>query len=149
MRKLLTVMVVAGVVTVQAAHAVQQTIPAGQGKPSPAADADRGSKPITVTGCVAQAGAVYRLDHAIVPTDPDVDTQSRPGTEARANPEMVSYLLSGSDVKAHLGHKVEVAGTLSNEKTPKDAAGIKAVPGMKLVGTLNVKSLKMVGAACP
>jgi hypothetical protein len=28
-------------------------------------------------------------------------------------------------------------------------AGIKTVPGMKLAGTLNVKSVKMVSATCP
>lgn len=143
----LMVTVIAGLVTVQTAQAAGQTMPADKGQPARAAT--DGNKPITVTGCVAQSGAVYRLDHAIVATDPDVDTQNRPGTEARANPEMVSYLLIGSDPKAHLGHKVEVAGTLSNDKPSKDTAGIKEAPGMKLAGTLNVKSLKMVGAACP
>ncbi len=147
MKVLLMVTVVAGLVTVPTAHAARQTIPADKGQPSRAAAKDA-SKPITVVGCVAQSGASYRLDHAIVPTDPDVDAQNRPGTEARPTPEMVSYLLTGSDVKAHLGHKVEVAGTLSNQ-TSKDLEGSKAAPRMKLVGTLNVTSVKMVGVACP
>jgi hypothetical protein len=103
-------------------------------------------KPSTITGCVAQSDARYRLDHAIVATDSDVDTQNRPATEASATPKMTSYTLVGADLKAHLGHKVEVTGTISSDKTSTDIAG---VPGMKIVGTLNVKSVKMVSKTCP
>jgi hypothetical protein len=92
---------------------------------------------------------VYRLDHAIVPVDTDADTQNRPGTEASATPKMMSYILTGGDVKSHLGHKVEVSGTMSSDKTSKETAGIKAAAGMTLAGTLNVKSVKMVSATCP
>ena len=106
-------------------------------------------KPATISGCVAQAGASYRLDHAIVATDSDVDAQNRPATEANPTPKTISYALTGADLKAHLGHKVEVTGTISTDTKSKDAAEIKDVPGMKLVGTLNVKSVKMISAACP
>ena len=106
-------------------------------------------KPITVIGCVAQSEGAYRLDHAMVGTDIDSETQQRPSTEASPTPKMLSYMLTGADVKSHLGHKVEVTGTMSSDKTSKDAAGIKNAPGMKLAGTLNVKSVKMVAATCP
>ncbi len=86
-------------------------------------------KPSTITGCVAQSGAVYRLDHAMIGTDPDVDTQNRPSTEASPTPKMLSYTLIGADVKAHLGHKVEVTGTISSDKTPKDTAASHRGPG--------------------
>jgi hypothetical protein len=122
-------------------------MPANKGQ-KPATDKDS-VKPSTVVGCVAQSGALYRLDHAIVGTDPDVDTQNRPATEASATPKMMSYTLVGADLKAHIGHKVEVTGTISSDKTSKDTAEIKGVPGMKRVGTLNVKSVKMVSVTCP
>jgi hypothetical protein len=106
-------------------------------------------KPTTIVGCVAQSNGAFRLDHAIVSTDMDADTQQRPSPEASATPKMLSYLLAGADVKAHVGHKVEATGTVSSEKTSKGAGEMKGVPGMKLVGTLDVKSVKMVSATCP
>jgi hypothetical protein len=147
MKKLLMVVVVGGCIAAHPAHAGQQNIPAGKSQ-TPATDKGR-TKPITVTGCVAQSGAVYRLDHAVVAIDTDVDTQNRPATEASPTPKMMSYALIGTEVKAHLGHKVEVTGTMSSSKASTDDAGIKEVPGMKLVGTLNVKSVKMVANTCP
>ena len=103
----------------------------------------------TISGCVAQAGASYRLDHAIVATDPDLDTQHRPATEASPTPKMITYTLIGADVKEHVGHKVEVTGTISTDTKSKDAAEIKGTAGMKLVGTMNVKSVKLISATCP
>ena len=111
MKNLLMVVFLASVIGAMPARAGQQKTPADKSQ-TPAT----GTKPSTIIGCVAQSGAVYRLDHAIVATDPDVDTQSRPGTEANATPKVRSYTLAGADVKAHLGHKVEVTGTISNEK---------------------------------
>ena len=148
MKKLLMVVLLASFVGAVAAQAGQQNMPANKGQ-KPATDKDS-MKPSTITGCVAQSGALYRLDHAIVGTDSDVDTQNRPSTEASPTPKMMlSYTVMGADLKAHLGHKVEVTGTISTEKTSKDTAAAKGVPGMKLVGTLNVKSVKMVSEACP
>jgi hypothetical protein len=144
MKKVLTAVFLAGFVGAVPAQAGQQSMPAvNDQKPATSKDT---MKPSTITGCVAQSDARYRLDHAIVATDSDVDTQNRPGTEASATPKMMSYTLVGADFKAHLGHKVEVTGTISSDKTSKDVAG---VPGMKIVGTLNVKSVKMVSQTCP
>ena len=106
-----------------------------------------GAKLSTITGCVAQSGALFRLNQAIIGTDPDVDTQARPSPEG--TPKMLSYALIGDDLKAHLGHKVEVTGTLTNDRTSKDTVAIKAIPGMKPAGTLTVKSMKMVAETCP
>lgn len=107
------------------------------------------AKPSTISGCVARAGASYRLDHAIVATDPDLDSQNRPATEASPTPKMIAYALTGADVKEHVGHKVEATGTISTGMKPKAAAEIKGTPGMKLAGTLNVTSIKMISATCP
>jgi hypothetical protein len=147
MKKVLMVVSLASLVGIGAAHAGQQNVPANK-EQKPATQKDS-LKPSSITGCVAQSGALYRLDHAIIGTDPDVDTQNRPSTEASPTPKMISYTLMGADLKAHLGHKVEVTGTISSNKASNDAAAIKEVPGMKLVGTLNVKSVKMVSTTCP
>ena len=123
-------------------------MPAAKAQKPRVADKD-GMKPTTITGCVAQSGTVYRLDHAMVAVDIDTDTQNRPGTEASATPKMMSYILMGGDVKAHVGHKVEVTGAMSSDKTSKANVGIKGAPGMELSGTLNVRSVKMISAMCP
>jgi hypothetical protein len=147
MKKILTIVFLAGFAGAAAAQAGQQKVPANNGQKPPT---DKNSiKPSTITGCVAQSGALYRLDHAIVGTDPDVDTQNRPSTEASPTPKMMSYTLMGADLKAHLGHKVEVTGTISSDKASKDTAATTGIPGMKLMGTLNVKSVKMVSETCP
>ena len=52
-----------------------------------------GAKLSTITGCVAQSGAVYLLNQAIIGTDPDVDTQTRPSPEG--TPKNLSYALIG------------------------------------------------------
>ena len=145
MKNLCMVVFLASFIGALPAHAgLQNTADKGQ-KAAPV----KGGKPSTITGCVAQSDALYRLDHAMVGTDSDVDTQNRPATEANATPKMMSYTLVGGDVKAHVGHKVEVTGTISNDKTSKAAAGIKGASEMKLVGTLNVQSVKMVSNTCP
>ncbi len=140
MRTFSVAVVVAGLIAAvpgQAAH--QRAENQGTGKDS--------AKPLTIIGCVAQSGALYRLDQAIIATDSDVDTQNRPSTEASPTPKMLSYALVGADLKTHVGHKVEVAGTMTSDKTSKDTVA-KEIPGMKSAGTLNVKSVKMVAETC-
>jgi len=76
---------------------------------------------------------------------------------------MMSYeLVGGGDMKAHMGHKVEVTGTMSKSdmermhkmgsmdtmdkgKMDKDKMSDKDMKPMKL----NVKSVKMTSATCP
>ena len=142
MQTISTIILLSGFVGAMSAQAGQQNMPTVKDQTT----SKDSMKPSTITGCVAHSDARYRLDHAIVATDADVDTQNRPATEASATPKMISYILVGADVKAHLGHKVEVIGTISGDKTSSDIAGI---PGMKIVGTLNVKSVKMVSKTCP
>src|SRR5687767_9422330 len=101
MKNLLMVVFLSGFVGTVPGYAGQQKMPADKSQ-KPASGKDS-MKPSTITWCVAQSGAVYRLDHAIVATDPDVDTQNRPGTEASPTPKMMSYALIGGDLKAHVG----------------------------------------------
>ncbi|MBA3296846.1 MAG: hypothetical protein H0U19_07910 [Acidobacteria bacterium] len=80
---------------------------------------------------------------------------------AMAGHQMMSYeLVGGSDLKAHMGHKVEVTGTMSKmdmdrmkkthtmemdkDKKDKMEMGKMSDKAMKL----NVKSVKMVSETC-
>jgi hypothetical protein len=142
MRKLSMVVFIVGCVAVVSGQAaLQKGETQATGKDAP--------KLSTITGCVAQSGALYRLDQAIIGTDPDVDAQNRPSPEASRTPRILSYALIGNDLKAHLGHKVEVTGTITNHMTSKDTTAIEEIPGMKPAGTLTVKSVKMVAEICP
>ena len=110
---------------------------------------DKGAmKPVMVTGCVAESGGMYMLDHAMM----GADMKKMKKDDMSANSKMMSYGLMGGELKAHVGHKVEVTGTMA----PSDMAHSKMDEGnmhkdsmgtMK-AGTLNVKSVKMISATC-
>ena len=64
---------------------------------------------------------------------------------------MMSYMLSGGDLKAHVGHKVEVTGMVEKAKAGKmDKMGKmdKKMDGKMMGETLKVKSVKMLAANC-
>jgi hypothetical protein len=104
------------------------------------------AKTVTVTGCVAESGGHYMLNNA---------------TTADAAGAPMSYALSGGTIKPHVGHKVEVTGTvkpmskdsMSKDSMSKDKPADKMGKDMKKEdmatgGTLAVKELKMVAASC-
>ena len=113
---------------------------------------DKMGKPMMVTGCVA-AGSTdghYMLTNGMMAGD----------TTGK------SYDLMGGELKAHVGHKVEITGTLddskmmgkdkmmSKDKMDKDAMAkdkmSKDKMGMaEMHAGLNVKSVKMLSATCP
>lgn len=110
---------------------------------------DKMTKPITVTGCVA---AGKDAEHFVL-------TDAVPAGEKTGK----SYDLMGGDLKAHLGHKVEVTGTLDTMPMPpkdKMAMGKEKMPmekdehGMakgKMAAPhsmLHVTSVKMIAAGC-
>lgn len=102
---------------------------------------------VTVTGCVAASAEPghYLLTNVVKPGE----------TGGRT----VSYTLIGGDLKPHVGHKVEVAGTmdtsasqgtLKGDKTAKPSTGKGMAKGQEVMGhdTLHVQSVKMLAAAC-
>ena len=134
-----------------------------QGNPTDKADtsAKTGKTSVTVTGCVAagtEAGRFILTNAAVVPAA----TAATTGTSGVASPAdaaaTTSYALTGSDLKAHLGHKVEVTGTTSQHAAKATTAApaapaadaSAAVPAAASApdATLDVKSLKMVAATC-
>jgi len=98
------------------------------------------AKTVTVTGCVAESGGKYMLNNA---------------TTADAAGAPMSYALSGGSPKPHVGHKVEVEGTIKAAAAGKDSMKKDSMSKDKMGkedmatgGTLTVKGLKMVAATC-
>ena len=126
---------------------------------APRADAGSDKTTVTVNGCVA---AGEKADHylltkaAITPAVAPTPTGTS-GTATEAAPAaleaLTSYELKGADIKAHLGHQVEVTGTISADVSSRrvtsatptaDAATAASAP----TATLDVKSVKMVATTC-
>ena len=97
---------------------------------------------VMVTGCVADKDSMghYMLNNAA--------TSAMPATTTGSSAPMMSYALSGGDLKPHVGHKVEVTGMV--EKAKMDKAGEKKMDGkmMMMSDTLKVKSVKMLADTC-
>ena len=107
---------------------------------------DKMSKPMMVTGCVAAGSESghYMLTNGMMAGD----------TTGK------SYDLMGGELKAHVGHKVEVTGTMddgkmmgkdkmmSKGKMDKDKMD-KDKMAMSDHMALKVKSVKMIAATCP
>ena len=112
---------------------------------------------MTVAGCVAAGkdSGQYMLTNAMMSPMMDKDKPAA-GGQAMSGHAM-SYELVGGDLKAHMGHKVEVMGTLSKsdmdhmakmdkmDKMAKDK--MMADKDMKAM-KLNVTSVKMTSATC-
>jgi hypothetical protein len=125
--------------------------------------------PITVTGCVAEAQRDGSLgtkatgpqatpetatNEANNPTPTNryqlMDATSAAGTAgtADAKPVKTTYALRGheQELAKHLGHRVEVAGSLAPSLAAKLPA--KEAAAAEGVRTVQVSSLKMIGTDC-
>ena len=116
---------------------------------------------MTVSGCVTAGKGMgqYMLTNAMMMGAPmakdTMATKDKMKPEMSADHVMRSYeLVGGTDLKAHVGHQIEVMGTMSKkdmdgmakmEKMDKDK--MKADKDMKAM-KLNVKSFKMISATC-
>ena len=107
---------------------------------------DKMSKPMMVTGCVAAGSEAghYMLTNGMMAAD----------TTGK------SYDLMGGELKGHVGHKVEVTGTLddgkmgkdkmmSKDKMDKDKMAKDKMAMSDMHTALHVKSVKMIAATCP
>jgi hypothetical protein len=104
-------------------------------------------KETKVTGCVAQSADMshFMLNNAMMSGDMK---------EMKGEMKSMSYMLTGGDLKPHVGHKVEVTGmmnagdkmmdktTMDKDKMSKDSM---PKPDMH---SLDVKSVKMLSASC-
>jgi hypothetical protein len=119
------------------------------------------AKSITVTGCVQRAqqsptGTSGRstpsaMDPKFVLTNAAISTSGTAGTSGTAAPPSTAvaseYKLDSDESKltAHVGHKVEISGTVEqpSRATQPPAASAANAP------TLKVETVKMVAATCP
>ena len=107
---------------------------------------DKMGKPMMVTGCVAAGSEAghYMLTNGMMAGD----------TTGK------SYDLMGGELKAHVGHKVEVTGTMddgkmgkdkmmSKDKMDKDKMAKDKMATSDMHTALRVTSVKMIAATCP
>ena len=112
---------------------------------------------MTVSGCVAsgkEAGQ-FMLTSAMMVGGMNKEMM---GKDKMMKPEMggahmMSYeLVGGTNLKAHMGHKVEVTGTMSkmdmDSMAKMDPMAKDKAPADKAM-KLNVSSVKMISATCP
>ena len=133
--------------------------------PTSQASQSASSKAITVTGCVARAqqsptgtsgttGAAPTTEAKFILTNAALDTSKAPGAAgtsgsaaAPATSIASEYRLDASDAKlsAHVGHKVEITGTVqeASMSEQKPAASAANSP------TLKVDNVKMIASTCP
>lgn len=121
------------------------------------------AKEMKVTGCVAQGAEMdhYMLNNAVM-SDMDSTKMGTMKKDDMKKDDMkkdamktMSYMLMGGDLKAHVGHKVEVTGMMADANTmAKDTMPKETMPkdtmtkGMMDMHTLNVKSVKMLSPTC-
>jgi len=105
---------------------------------------------VTVTGCVADkdANGKYMLNNARM-GDTSSTASSATGTTGSTAAETMSYELTGDNLKAHVGHKVEVTGTVQQAKASKKASSaMGSTTNAANNETLRVKSVKMISDSC-
>jgi hypothetical protein len=109
---------------------------------------DKGMKSgtVMVTGCVADgSGGHYMLNNAMMAGDMK--------GQMKEDMKPMSYALTGGNLKAHVGHKVEVTGTMAPDRMTKEGKMDKMdkMDKDKMAGEMhgiNVKSVKMISASC-
>ena len=132
---------VAIALTVAATVAAQQ--------PPPAAAPSSADK-VVVTGCIQQAPQlpVGTSGAAATPdTSKFILTKASPASDATATPKTYRLDADDSQLTAHVGHKVEITGTLDAAK-PAAVAGDPAPPAAASPSKLKVSSVKMIAASC-
>jgi hypothetical protein len=99
------------------------------------------SPTVTVTGCVSEGTMAdhYVLNNAMMSGDGMMKN------DAMSAGHPTSFALSGGELKPHVGHKVEVTGTISKvahtDKMSPMAESAKEP-------TLKVKTVKMLSSTC-
>ena len=114
------------------------------------------NKAMLLTGCVAESGEAghYLLTNAMMTGDHLSSTTGTAGMEGSVKDASMEhglrYELKGENLKAHVGHKVEVTGTTNDGKTNKKDTNGSITGGTKDgPATLTVKSVKMLSTTCP
>ena len=127
---------------------------AAQQPPPPAASASSANSTdkVVVTGCIQKgiqspvgtsgaAGAAADASKFLL-------TKASPVSDATATPKTFRLDAEDSQLTAHVGHKVEITGTLDAAKPSASVTGDPAPPPAANASKLKVTSVKMIAAAC-
>jgi hypothetical protein len=114
--------------------------------PTPASAPPSSSDKVVVTGCIQRGiqspiGTTGAAGAAPAAADASkfILTKASPASDATASPKTYRLDAEDSQLTAHVGHKVEVTGTLDAKPAPGDAAA---------PSKLKVASVKMIAASC-
>jgi hypothetical protein len=116
---------------------------AAQQPPAPAS-APNSSDKVVVTGCIQRGiqspvGTTGAAGAAAADASKFILTKASPASDATATPKTYRLDADDSQLTAHVGHKVEVTGSIDAKPAPGDAAA---------PSKLKVASVKMVAASC-
>ena len=126
---------------------------AAQQPPAPAA-APASPGQVVITGCVQRTAQLPTGTSGTAAAAPDATkfilTKASPATDATATPKTYRLDAEESALTAHVGHKVEITGTLDAAKPAAAVAGDPAPPAAAAASPskLKVASVKMVAASC-
>jgi hypothetical protein len=136
---------VAIALTATATIAAQQppAPPSAQQPPAPAS-APSSSDKVVVTGCIQRGiqspvGTTGAAGAAAADASKFILTKASPASDATATPKTYRLDADDSQLTAHVGHKVEVTGSIDAKPAPGDAAA---------PSKLKVASVKMIAASC-
>jgi hypothetical protein len=136
---------VAIALTATATVAAQQPPPpTGAPQPPAPASAPNSSDKVVITGCIQRGiqspvGTTGAPGAAAADAAKFILTKASPASDATATPKTYRLDAEDSQLTAHVGHKVEITGTLDAKPAPGDAAA---------PAKLKVASVKMVAASC-
>lgn len=113
-------------------------------QPTPAA--------VTLRGCVAESMGHYLLNNPTV-VAPKATPLSSPSTQPGSvkTADVQPYELIGGQMKAHVGHQVEIVGTMrSDQETVATRGSDQPTPqAHPMAGRITVTSVRMLATTCP
>jgi len=138
------------VATLIALLSTAATIAAQQAAAKPASESPAPNS-VTLKGCVAESMGRYMLKDAVivkpVPT-PTPAAAAEPVTTPPAADQI--YGLIGPQLRAHVGHQVEIVGTMPPNADSGNAQASQDPErtAHPMAGTVNVKTVTMLASTC-
>jgi hypothetical protein len=130
-------------------------------KPADKQMPDKSAQTVTITGCVREGDTpssfvLSNVDpSALTPRAGATGTTGTPSAPAASSAGTASVLLAATsdiDLKKHVGHKVEITGTIAPAKPEAGTSGTPAPEAdkdkSKAAHKLNVRSVKHVSESC-
>jgi hypothetical protein len=122
-------------------------------QPPPPAAAPSSADKVVITGCVQRGiqspvGTTGAAGAAAADASKFILTKASPASDATATPKTYRLDAEDSALTAHVGHKVEITGTLDAARPAPPVAGDPAPPAAASPAKLKVASVKMIAASC-